>query len=210
MTSHQRKNISTIATMTQVRPAPPPHTRSPAACVQIEICRSRVRGPDQLRVFWMRATIKLKIGSQKPEFAPLITSSSPHSTRTRARTQRLLSAHGGHVAPVFTKPVSVQEKAQRNKGRGEAARGRQANPASLFCGRRFIPRHEADLVSYRCNDQRLRMIRSVAGGSKLIRRSSVRLSAASSWIGSNGGKSEVRRQHLQNKMQLMGRGGALA
>lgn len=74
--------------------------------------------PDQLRVFWMLATLKMKISSQKPQLAVLI-SPPLFTTHAHARTQRLISAHGGHIAPVFTKPVSVKKKKKRKRTKGD-------------------------------------------------------------------------------------------
>lgn len=70
--------------------------------------------------------------------APIRTSNLPlprlSSQRTHARTctQRLIFAHGGHIAPVFTKPMSVQKKKkgakeQRETGECERKHGRYAN-----------------------------------------------------------------------------------
>lgn len=104
--------------MTQVRPAPPPHTRSLAACVQTEICRSRVRGPDQLRVLWMRVTIMLKISSQKAEFTLLITFSSAHNTRARTHTAADLCTRRPCCASIYKTCVGARKGAKEQRERG--------------------------------------------------------------------------------------------
>lgn len=134
--------------MTQVRPAPPPHTRSLAACVQFEICRSRVRGPDQLRVFWMRVTIKLKISSQKPEFALLITSTSPPQ-HARAHANSGWSLHTAAMLRQYLQNLcrcKKRRKGTKGEGRLRGAHGRQANSTARLCRRRLF--RDAQPISF--------------------------------------------------------------